>query len=44
MNIFAFDKCPMQSAQWLDDIRPQEQDDTSSLRKCCPPQCEGFES
>jgi hypothetical protein len=21
MNIFALDKCPMQSAQWLDDIR-----------------------
>ena len=21
MNIFAFDRCPMQSASWLDDIR-----------------------
>jgi len=42
MNIFAFDKCPMQSALWLDDIRKNKmilesaQMLSTAVRALCP--------
>lgn len=42
MNIFALDKCPMQSAQWLDDIRKNKmilesaQMLSTAVRVLCP--------
>ena len=42
MNIFAFDKCPMQSALWLDDIRKNKmilesaQMLSTAVRTLCP--------
>ena len=42
MNIFAFDKCPMRSALWLDDIRKNKmilesaQMLSTAVRALCP--------